>query len=158
MAAEIAVTPQSVFRLSAASAPAEIQLSPETWRVIAQINGARTISEIAANLKTDSAAVEKAAQDLYRLGLLREGQESDEPARTTVDGAFFDHIEAEFIKMIGPFGPILIGDEIEYLGASRENFPRVQVAELVERISAHITEEPRRVRFQQIMLEAIRKA
>ncbi len=158
VAVDILVTLQSVFRLAASSGAGAIQLSPETWRVIAQINGARTIGEIAANLKTDSTVVQKAAEDLYRLGLVREGKESDEPVRTTVDSAFFDHIEKEFVKMIGPFGPVLIDDEVVKLSATRESFPREKIAELVERLSAHITEDERRLRFQQVMLEAMRKA
>jgi hypothetical protein len=158
VAVDILVTPQSVFRLAASSGVGAIQLSPETWRVIAQIDGARTIGEIAENLKTDSTVVQKAAENLFRLGLLREGKESDEPVRTTVDRAFFDHIEKEFVKMIGPFGTVLIDDELGTLGATRETFPRDKVAELVERLSVQITEDDRRIRFQQVMLEAIRKA
>ncbi len=158
MAANILVTPKTVFRLSSSGAPGEVQLTSEEWRVIAQLNGERTISDVATNLKADSGLVAKTVDDLYRLGLLAVGSASDEPARTTVVEAFFDIIEGEFVKMMGPAGPLLIEDEVEHLQLTRQAFPRDKVAELVERLGAHITDESRRITFQRIMLEAIRKA
>jgi hypothetical protein len=155
---DLLVTHQSVFRLASSSGDQAIRISNEMWRVIAQINGARTIDEIATNLKAESSMVQKAAEDLYRLGLVQEGTETDEPARPTVDSSFFEQIESEFVKIIGPFGPILIDDELSKLGVTRQSFPRDKVAELVERLSGHVTDEARRLRFQQVMLEAIRKA
>ncbi len=157
VAANILVTPQTVFRLSSSGAPGEVQLTAEEWRVIAQLNGERTISDVAANLKKDSGFVAKTADDLYRLGLLAVGSASDEPARTTMDGAFFEFIEGEFVKKIGPFGLVLIEDEVVNLGESRDSFPRDKVAALVEHVSEHITDEAKRIDFQRIMLEAIRK-
>ena len=157
MPSDMSVTPETILRLTFTSTPGEIQLLPDAWRVVVQINGARTISEIAASLNADTSVVAKTADDLYRLGLLGVGDASDTPARATVNGVFFDSIEAEFIKKIGPFGSILIEDEVVNLGESRQNFPRDKVAELVERVSAHITDEPRRIDFQRIMLEAISK-
>jgi hypothetical protein len=153
----IVVTPKTIFRLSTQSVPGEIQLSPEAWRVVAQINGARTLTEIADNLNTDSLAIARTAEGLYRLGLFEAGDQSEPPARATVNGVFFNNIEAEFVKMIGPFGQVLIEDELTKLGESRQNFPRDKVAALVEGVSNHITDEQRRLNFQRIMLEAIRK-
>ena len=52
---------------------------------------------------------------------------------------------------------MIIDDEIAALGETRESFPRHKVAELVERVSADIGDENKRLRFQQIMLDMLKR-
>ncbi len=157
MANDVGITPQTIFRISAEGATGAVHLSAEAWRVLTQVNGSRSIGEIATNLNADAAQIVRTAVDLFRLGLLAADKQSTVPVRTTVNGVFFENIEKEFVRVIGPIGPILIEEEIANLGEGRENFPRDKVAMLVERVSAQIADEKKRVNFQRIMLEAIRK-
>jgi len=157
MANDVSISPQTIFRISTDGATGEVHLSAESWRVLTQVDGSRSIGEIATSLNIDAAQTARTAEDLFRLGLLALAKQSTVPVRTTVNGVFFENIAKEFVRVIGPIGPILIEEEIANLGEGRENFPRDKVAMLVERVSAQINDEKKKVNFQRIMLEAIRK-
>ena len=151
------ITPQTIFRLGGEGAVGEVRLSAEAWRVLTQVNSARSVADIAANLNVDPVLVTKTAEELCRLGLLGVENLNAAALQTNMDAAFFQNIEREITRIMGPIGPILIEEEVANLGETRDNFPRALVAALVERVSAQIADEKKRVGFQRIMLEAIQK-
>jgi predicted regulator of Ras-like GTPase activity (Roadblock/LC7/MglB family) len=77
------------------------------------------------------------------------------PPELTVDGTFFAQMEHELTKVMGPIATMIMDDEVAALGADKDSFPRDRVAELVKKVGSEITDEDKRARFQQIMLEAI---
>ncbi len=157
MANDSVVALETIFRISSEGATGEVHLSANAWRVLTQVNGARSIREIAANLNADPGQTLRSAEELFRLGLVVVDSQTAVPAKATVNGVFFQNIEKEFVKVVGPIGPILIEEEVANLGEARENFPRAKVAELVERVSAQIEDDAHRLNFQRIILQAIRK-
>jgi len=157
MANDTVVALETIFRISSEGATGEVHLSARAWRVLTQIDGSRSVREIAANLNADPEQTLRATEELFRLGLVVVDNQAAVPAKATVNGVFFQNIEKEFVKVVGPIGPILIEEEIANLGEARENFPRAKVAELVERVSAQIEDDTHRLNFQRIILQAIRK-
>jgi predicted regulator of Ras-like GTPase activity (Roadblock/LC7/MglB family) len=77
------------------------------------------------------------------------------PSELTVNGTFFAQMEHELTKVMGPVATLIIDDEVAGLGAAKDAFPRDRLAELVEKVSAEITDEDKRANFQQTVLEAI---
>jgi predicted regulator of Ras-like GTPase activity (Roadblock/LC7/MglB family) len=73
----------------------------------------------------------------------------------TVDGTFFAQMEHELARVMGPIATLIIDDELAALGTAKDSFPRDRVTELVEKVSAEITDEGKRASFQQTMLETI---
>lgn len=155
--AEATSLSQVVFTFSSKGPASEINLNPETWRVLAHINGVRSVSQIAQGIGMDEAAAIRIADALYKAGMLEVTAGSLTPPRPTVNGLFFNQISSELTWSMGPIAEIILSEEINALGEKRERFPRDRIAELVEHISKAITDEGERMRFQQIMLEAIRK-
>ena len=78
------------------------------------------------------------------------------PPKPAFNGGFLGRLDAEFAEMMGPLGPVIIDNEIASLGGSRESLPRVQLPELVERLSARIEDDDKRARFKEIMLDLLR--
>jgi predicted transcriptional regulator len=148
---------QVIFKLSSGDIAGEINLKPEAWRVLAQINGVRTLAEIAQNLGMDEATVINIADALFKARILDVAPGSAPPPSATVDGTFFDGLTKELARMVGPLASIIVEDEIAALGENRDDFPRDKLADLVERVSEAIKDNTKRVAFQRLMLEAIRK-
>ncbi len=155
--AEASNLSQVVFKLYGGNLAEEIHLKPEAWRLLTQVDGVRTVAEIAHRLAMDPAAAASLAESLYRAGVLEVTVGSVAPPRATVNGAFFDHVTHELTQVMGPLASLIIEDEVSALGEKREDFPRDRVAELVERVSEAIHDDARRWRFEQIMLETLRK-
>lgn len=153
---EVIPSTDVVFKLSPAGASGAVNLEAEEWQVLARVNAARTVAQIAQDLGEDEFAVAKVLHRLVSAGLLEVGEKPEAPVRPTVNGGFFHRLNSEFTEVMGPLGPVIIDDEIAALGEMRESFPRDKVAQLVERVSAEIQDAEKRSRFQGIMLQAIR--
>jgi hypothetical protein len=135
----------------------EVSLRSQEWRVLAQIDGSRSALEITEALRLERKDVLKILSRLIEDGLVRVTEGKPKPMETTVDAVFFERLSEEFTNLMGPIGPVIIDEEIREIGKSRDAFPRDRVAELVERISAAIEDESKKLGFQRIMLDALRE-
>lgn len=146
-----------VFRFSPTGESDEVSLRSKEWQVLAQIDGSRSGLEIAEIVGLEKRAALQILARLVRDGLVQVTEGASKPSDSTVDSDFFDRLSEEFTELMGPIGPVIIDDEIEGMGRSREVFPRNQVAELVERISGAIEDETKKLHFQRIMLDILRE-
>ena len=146
-----------IFRLSNKELSGEVTLTPVVWRVLVQFDGTRTVAEIAQGLKLEESGVGQIAETLFRSGILQVAPGSVAPPRPTVNGAFIEQITTELARAIGPLAALTLEDEIAALDEIQESFPRERIPELIERLGQAIPDDARRLRFQQVMLAAIRK-
>lgn len=146
-----------VFRLSTSELAGEINLKPEAWRILSQVDGVRTLSEIAQRIGMDMATAQRVAESLLQAHILEVASGTLAPVRATVDVAFFNQLGLELARAVGPLASVIVEDAIAALGEKQESFPRERLADLIERVSEEIRDPARRLRFQQVMLEAMRK-
>lgn len=145
-----------VFKLSPTGSAGTVSLEPDEWQVLAQVNGARSVADIAAVLDRDEFTVAKTLYGLATAGMLEMGKKPKAPPRPTINGGFFARLDEEFVDVLGPLGTVIIDEVIAALGETRESFPRDKVAELVEQVSAEIADEGKQVRFQEIVLDMLK--
>lgn len=155
--ASIANLSQVVFKMSSGELAGEINLKPEAWRILSQVNGVRSVAEIARGIGMDEATTISIADSLFKAHILEVAPGSAAPPSATVDGVFFDQVTRELAKAMGPLASFIIEDEVAALGETRDAFPRERLADLVERVSEAIKDNTKRLNFQRLMLEAIRK-
>jgi len=146
-----------IFKLSSREPTSDVTVTPAAWRVLAQCDGARSVAEIAQALAMDPAAVSQVADTFFRCGILQLAPGSPTLPRPPINKAFFDQVTSELARAIGPLAALTVEDEIAALGESRDSVPRDEIPALVERLSHVIRDDARRLKFQQVMLEAIRK-
>jgi hypothetical protein len=145
-----------VFKFSPSGSPDAVSLEPNEWQVLTQVNGARSVTEIAGVLGRDEFTVAKVLYGLISAGLLEVGEKPAASPQTIVTSNFFASLNEEIVEILGPLGPMVIADEIDALGETQESFPRTKVAELVNRVSAEIDDEDKQQRFQQVMLDMLK--
>ncbi len=146
-----------IFKLSSSELTGEINLKPEAWRILSQVNGTRTLGEIAQAVGMAPETASQIAETLLKARILEVAGEGASSIAATVDAAFFKEVARELARAIGPLATVIIEDVIAALGEKPDSFPRERLAELVEQVSEEIREPNKRLRFQQVMLEAIRK-
>ncbi|MCI0477804.1 MAG: hypothetical protein L0Y55_16295, partial [Anaerolineales bacterium] len=61
---------QIVYKLSSRELNGEVNLKPAVWRVLTQVNGERTVADLAQKLGMDLAQVVHAVEELLHGGLL----------------------------------------------------------------------------------------
>lgn len=147
---------QVVFKLSSSELSDEINLKPEAWRILSQVNGVRTLGEIAQAVGMSAEAASQIAETLLQARILEVAREGVAQVNPNVDEAFFQNVARELARAIGPLADIILEDTIAAFGETRASFPRARVADLVERVSEEIPDAARRLRFQQAMLSLIR--
>lgn len=146
-----------IFKLSSREPSSDVTVTPAAWRVLAQCDGVRSVAEIAQAVAMDPAMVAQVADTFFRCGILELASGSPPPPRPPVSRAFLDQLTNELARAIGPLAALTVEDEIAALGEARDSVPRDEIPALVERLSHVIRDDARRLRFQQVMLEAIRK-
>jgi hypothetical protein len=146
-----------IFKLSSSDLKSEINLKPEAWRVLTLVNGVRPLSEIAQNLGMDPTTVMSIANSAYEAHILEIAPGSVSLPSPMVDVAFLDELSRELARAMGPLAVVIVEDEIAALGEKREAFPRDRLADLIERVSEAIKDGNKRLNFQRLMLDVIRK-
>jgi len=62
-------------------------------------------------------------------------------AQEDVSPEFFKHLTIELTQTIGPMASLIVRDHVNALGETVENFPKVRVKELLDTVSAEISDE-----------------
>lgn len=153
---EVVTSTDMVFNISPSGSTDTVSLKPIEWQVLAQVNGQRSIIEIAEILDLQEFDIAKIIYSLTTAGLLHEITDAQVLFREVVDDSFFDQLTSIFTEVMGPIGPVIIDDEVRLLGEDKNAFPRDKAAELVERVSLEISDSAKRAQFQKEMVLVLR--
>ncbi len=146
-------SPNAVFRISPQSDSEDKNITGDQWNVLAWTNGTRTVLEIAKKLGWDEFKTSKAIYQLVQEGLLEKGEEKGFPRYIGLD--FFQTIENELRKIMGPVAPFIIEDRLEEFGEARNSFPQGQGVPFVEALGEDIPHEEKRKEFRRVMMQLL---
>lgn len=148
----------TIFKLSTRSSR-EFSMRAEDWAVLREIDGYKSIKEVAEATQLTELQASRIIVRLYDLGLVEIAGEATPVEETvdTVDESILNQVEKELTVAIGPMAPIVIDDCAEMLGHKRSELPRDFVPALLERLAEEIPDNDRRVRFQESMLEIMKQ-
>jgi hypothetical protein len=153
---EIISSRDIVFKLSSKRAPDEVRLKHDSWSVLSQIDGKKTVGDISDELKMGEYDTARNLYQLFSSGLVEVASTPQRKSRKVVDGGFFDLVEKELAEIIGPMAPVILDEEIRELGEERSSFPVEKVSLLVEKVSGEIADDSQRIAFQKMALSALR--
>ncbi|MCD4820342.1 MAG: hypothetical protein K8S23_16815 [Candidatus Cloacimonetes bacterium] len=85
-------------------------------------------------------------------------QAKDTGGKKYVKKIFFDLLEEDFAKRIGPMAKFIIDDYIDEMSQHRDTFPFVKVNDLINKLSSEIDKRSERNKFKQKMKAAYEKS
>ncbi len=150
------VNENMVFKLAAKGTSKEISLSSIEWGVITQIDGEKTVGEIARNLALSPEEAFDVVDSLQKKGLIFFDHEV-ETKIDFVDERFIKKINDKLVKYIGPVAQYLINDMLAELKVEDKKLPKERVPEFIELLSDEITDEKKKVNFQREMLSLLKE-
>ncbi len=153
---KIIPTTNVVFKIAANKTPKDVNLRAEEWKILANINGAKNVEEIAESIGFSEFDTSRTIYRLYKEGLIEESEKPRPPANELVNGNFFHLLEDALVKVMGPMASIIIEEKIGMLKHDKNAFPKIRLAKLIEYISSDISDETKRISFQQAMLNVIK--
>ncbi len=130
----------------------EVSLDSSMLNTLMQIDGLKTLGNIATQLKIDVTALKEVILRLEKLNLV----EADKKTIPTLDDTFFNDLSDHLAVAMGPMAEILIDDEIQAMGVERDEIPAHRGAELVDVLAREIPRDEKRIQFQQIMLNILK--
>lgn len=148
----------TIFKL--ASRPTkEFSLRAEDWAVLREVDGEKTVAEVADATQLNELYASRIIVRLFDLGLVEAAGEAApmQDIVDTVDESMLNQVEKELTVAIGPMAPIVIDDCAEMMGHKRSDLPRDMVPAFLERLAEEIPDNDRRVRFQESMLEIMKQ-
>jgi hypothetical protein len=120
---EIIPSQDLVFKLSSKRAPDEVQLKHDMWSVLSQIDGKKTVGNIADELKIGEYNAARILYKLFSSGLIEVATGPQRKAKKTVDTGFFAFVEKELAAIVGPVASVIVDDDISEMGEERGAFP-----------------------------------
>ena len=145
-----------IFKLSGKKSPSDVTLRSAEWAVLTQIDGNKSVAEIAQILSLTSDEAVSLFNSLYEKELI-EVSSTQKPKVNYLSTDFFETLENELTKIIGPVAPLLLEEALWDIKASKEKFAKDKLPGLVEHISDEITDELKKVKFQQVMLKYLKE-
>ena len=154
---ELIPTGKAIFRIADLG---EDQTGPITvpnvgWRILSKLDGVRSVQDIAEALRIPFAYVAKVIYNLNKSGLVEIAAPVEKPVVDIVPPALLTRVTGILTEVMGPMAPLVLRDQIEALGESRDRFPESKLDDLITLISREIADGKLKNRFQESMFQEI---
>lgn len=143
-----------IFVLSNERSPEDADLLHLEWAVVSQLDGQKTVGQIAENLALSRTEIEEIFRKLSSQNLLvlvnRSGEDS------LVSPEFFKILNHEMTLMLGPVAGIILEDVLEMMRMNRDNFEVQNLPVLIELLTNQIDDPVKQVEFQKNIYNRVR--
>jgi len=143
----------ALVKLTENAAPREANLRSLEWAVITQIDGKKTVADIAETLSLNSAELDEIFSRLIEenlveiVGILEN--------RSYITENFFKDVEYSLLLNVGPVAKVLLDDLLTEMNADRRKFPQNLLPLLIEQLSFEISDPAKRFLFMKEMLKRL---
>ena len=143
-----------VFRRVMGDNLGEFSLNSQMLKVIMELDGQKNLGSIAQKIGMRMGTMRDIVSKLLELHLI----EPVKDAVPVLNGDFFEYLNAQLSKAVGPIAEILIEDAVNDLDHTELNFPRCRAAELIDLIARQIQRKDKMEIFKQNMVKKIMEA
>lgn len=142
-----------VFRRLQRDDMGEFAMDSHMLTVLMELDGKRSISQIAQVTAMAPQALQAIIKRLLDLKLIAPVQATT----ASLDTDFIAFLSAQMSQAVGPIAEILLEDAVYDLGHDLNQFPALQVAELVDYLAREIRRPDKAIVFKQNVLSKIRE-
>ena len=150
---EVVPSTNAIFRILPQKNPESISLTGEQWNVSTLCDGTKTVREICEALKWEEFKISKAIYQLFQLGLLERLEDRKPIKKKLISNGFFNTVETELKKVIGPMAPFIISDKLSDMGATKDSFAQDQVSSFIQTLSEEISDDFMKKEFLRAMTD-----
>lgn len=140
-----------VFRQAVLKSTGDFSIDHRTLAILLEFDANRTVAQIARRLNIDLEPIYAVVRRLSGLGLI----EPVTDAATALDPAVINFLTQHLARAVGPLAAVLVEDEILDLGYETDQFPKVRLRDLINRLSACIRKENKKKDFLAAVAELI---
>jgi len=148
---EVVPSPHAIFCISLQKNPKDRNINADQWNVLALSNGKKTVAEVAQTLNWDEFKTSKTVCQLVQAGLLEKTEGSRPVEKKLAGESFFQTLENEFKKKMGPVASFIINDKLNEYGETRDSLSKDQALPFVEALSEEIPDDLKRKDFLKVI-------
>lgn len=135
-----------VFQLNQNQTPEEANLMHLEWAVVSQLDGQKTVRQIADSLSLNTKEIEEIFKKLAAADLLVVVNKSDESHY--IPQEFFKTLNHEMTLLLGPVATIILEDVLDMMHQHRDGFERNLLPVFIELLTNQIDDQVKQVEFQ----------
>ena len=140
------INEEMIFALKKDRSPQEVKLLQLEWAVVTQLDGEKTVGQIAENLALNSKEIHEILERLSQEDLLELVENTDEDQ--TIPNDFFTKLKHEMTFLLGPVASIVINDVLETMRKDKNNFEKKYLPSLIEMLTNQIDDPIKQIEFQ----------
>jgi len=144
---ELVPSASAAFRISLQKSGEDKNLTADQWNVLALSNGVRTVAEVMKLLDWDEFKILKTIYQLAQSGLLEKVETEKAAKKKGVAENFFQVLELELKRVMGPVAPFVIDDKLTESRETRESLSQDQALSFLESLSEEIPNPQKRKEF-----------
>lgn len=149
------IDPQMIFVLNSRQSPEKNNLLHLEWAVVSQVDGQKTVAQIAEDLALNERETEEIFRKLASDQILILLNSSEEERKIPAD--FFQTLNHEITLVLGPVAGIVLEDVLTMMRMSADNFEKRYLASLIEILTNQIDDQIKQVEFQKNIYSKARK-
>ncbi|MBN2366743.1 MAG: hypothetical protein EH225_12580 [Calditrichaeota bacterium] len=149
------IDPQMIFVLNPRQSPEKNNLLHLEWAVVSQVDGQKTVAQIAEDLALNERETEEIFRKLASDQILILLNSSEEERKIPAD--FFQTLNHEITLVLGPVAGIVLEDVLTMMRMSADNFEKRYLASLIEILTNQIDDQIKQVEFQKNIYSKARK-
>lgn len=144
-----------IFRLNSQRSPKEVNLLHLEWAVITQLDGVKTVGEIANLLSLNKDESQEIFGKLWKAGLLEYFSESQKAMY--VAEPVLNEIEYELTILMGPVASVLIDETLKFMGKNRHRLDKQNLPNFLDLITNQVLDREKQLVFQKKILDKLRQ-
>lgn len=133
--------------------PKDFKLKSMEWAIITQIDGKKSVGEIANTLSLTDEEIQTFFGSLLEKELI--SLKEDAVVVEYIKPEVLKEIEQELTLLVGPVASVILDDTLIDMNADRETLPKNKIGEFVELVSNEIDDAEKRVKFLEVVLPKI---
>lgn len=142
-----------VFKAILRDETEELLLDGRSLKVMLELDGKKTLIEVAKRLNMSLNELRPIIQKLLNLRLI----EVSVGSIAKVDRDFFEFLQAQLTFAVGPLAQIILEDALSELNANLDDFPVTYLAELIDIVSKEIPREEKKAAFMKSILNKMKE-
>jgi len=135
-----------IFTLNQERTPEDANLMHLDWAVVSQLDGKKTVRQIADNLSLNTREIEEIFKKLVAADLLIPVSKSNENNYLPSD--FFKSLIHEMTLLLGPVAGIILEDVLKMMHHNRDNFERYKLPVFIDLLTNQIDDPVKQIEFQ----------
>jgi hypothetical protein len=140
------INEKMVFVVNNQQTPENSDLLHLEWAVISQLDGQKTVGQIADNLALNTAEIQEILKKLMDANLLIQVDSNSED--DLIPGEFFKHLSHDMTYLLGPVASIVLEDVLEMMHMNKEKMSKSLLPSLIDLISNQIDDPVKQIEFQ----------